>query len=591
MFIKVTKSGPRSYAQLVESFRNDEGQPRQRTICTLGRLDSGGDVDKLISSLRRAQGHDSSADEPRVNPLEGLRFIDSRSAGDVWALSQLWRSLGFDDLASAWRRSKVELDVLACLRTIVLNRLCDPGSKLGVLRWLDTVALPTGFGFARESPTHQHLLRAMDVLDDHSEAIGERLAGLMRPLIDQDLSVVFYDLTTVQAEGASTVTDDVRAFGRGKSGLVERQFMLSLVQTAEGLPIAHEVHPGNTAEAKTLLPMITALLARYPLKRVVLVADRGLLSVANLDALAALQATLRTQGRDVAVDYILAVPASRYGDFAESLGAMAALEPSDSPWVGETQWTTPDGATGLTAATDLKGAASRRLVVAHDPEAAARRTRQRQATIDELIALGQQWSGKLDQQDTGKRSKGKPLSDSGAKARFYHAVRDASLAHVIKVDLKAQVFTYTVDEERQRYLELLDGKLLLVTNTDASAAEVVQRYKSLADIERGFRVLKSDIEIGPVYHRLPRRIRAHSLICFIALILYRVMRMRLKASGRDESPTRLLEQLRRVQQQTVQTADGQTLSGLTDMAPAQKSLFAALDLPLPMPTDLIKPDL
>ena len=210
-------------------------------------------------------------------------------------------------------------------------------------------------------------------------------------------------------------------------------------------------------------------------------------------------------------------------------------------------------------------------MVAHDPEAAARRTRQRLACIDELIARGQQWSGKLDQQDAGKRGKGKPLSDSGAKARFYHAVRDASLAHGVKVDLKAQVFTYTVDEERQRYLELLDGKLLLVTNTDAPAAEVVQRYKSLADIERGFRVLKSDIEIGPVFHRLPRRIRAHSLICFMALILYRVMRMRLKASGREESPTRLLELLRRVQQQTVQTADGQTLSGLTELVPAQLS--------------------
>jgi ribose 1,5-bisphosphokinase PhnN len=77
----------------------------------------------------------------------------------------------------------------------------------------------------------------------------------------------------------------------------------------------------------------------------------------------------------------------------------------------------------------------------------------------------------------------------------------------------------------------------------------------------------------------------------MALILYRVMRMRLKASGREESPTRLLEQLRRVQQQTVQTADGQTLSGLTELLPTQKSLFAALNLPLPTPTDLIKPSL
>jgi transposase len=165
------------------------------------------------------------------------------------------------------------------------------------------------------------------------------------------------------------------------------------------------------------------------------------------------------------------------------------------------------------------------------------------------------------------------------------------LAHLIKVDLKAQAFTYTVDEERRRYLELLDGKLLLVTNTSEPAADVVKRYKSLADIERGFRVLKSDIQIGPVYHRLPQRIRAHSLICFIALILYRVMRMRLKASNAEESPTRLLEQLRRVHQQTVHTADGQKLSGLTEITAPQKSLFAALDLPQPTPTDLAKPRL
>ena len=129
-------------------------------------------------------------------------------------------------------------------------------------------------------------------------------------------------------------------------------------------------------------------------------------------------------------------------------------------------------------------------------------------------------------------------------------------AHLIKVNLQAEAFSFTLDENKRRYLELLDGELLLVTNTDAPAAEVVQRYKSLADIERGLRVLKSDIEIGPVYHRLPQRIRAHALLCFMVLILYRVMRMRLKANARAESPTRLREQLQRVHQQTVRTADG-----------------------------------
>ena len=106
-------------------------------------------------------------------------------------------------------------------------------------------------------------------------------------------------------------------------------------------------------------------------------------------------------------------------------------------------------------------------------------------------------------------------------------------------------------------MEQLDGKLLLVTNTDEPVDAVVQRYKSLADIERGFRALKSDIEIGPVYHRLPKRIRAHALVCFLALILHRVLRMRLRQANRQESPVRLLEQLKRVQQQAAATADGQ----------------------------------
>lgn len=569
MFIKVTQSGQRRYAQLVESFRNEEGKPRQRTVCTLGRLEAGGEVDTLIAALQRARGI-----TPAPSALDGLRFTDSRHAGDIWALSELWRSLGFDGLASAWRQSKAQVDVLSCLRLMVFNRLCDPGSKLGVLRWLETVALPTGTGVVSE---HQHLLRAMDVLDEHSDKLGNRLATLMRPLIDQDLSVVFYDLTTVAVTGQTDLDDDVRAYGLAKSGLIERQFMLSLVQTAEGLPIAHEVHPGNTAEAKTLLPMIRGLLARYPLKRVVLIADRGLLSTANIEELDKLQAQLKKDGRNVAVEYILAVPAARYGDFAEDLKKLNATQNTGQEWCAETRWN------------------DSRLVVAHDPIAAARRTAARDKTMAELLKLGQQCSGKLDAQDesksTGKKNKtkGRPMSDSGTKARFYHAVKDAHMAHLIKVDLKAELFSYTVDEDKKRYLELLDGKLLLVTNTRAAAAEVVQRYKSLADIERGFRVLKSDIEIGPVYHRLPQRIRAHALICFMALILFRVMRMRLKMAKRSESPTTLLESLKRIHQQTVATSDGKTLTGLTEITPAQKSLFAALELTTPTPSDLAKP--
>ena len=579
MFIKVTNSGGRRYAQLVESYRNEAGQPRQRTLATLGRLEPGGDVDRLIDALGRAQGRDNAVGGS--TRITGLRFLEARAAGDVWALWQLWSALDLEGLALAWRRSRTELDVLACLRAMVFNRLCDPASKLGVLRWLDTVALPHGFGFDAGLPEHQHLLRAMDVIDDHAEAINQRLAVLMRPLIDQELSVVFYDLTTVKVHGETLVDGDVRDFGKSKDGGVARQFVLSLVQTADGLPIAHGVHPGNTAEAKTLLPMIRSLLERWPLKRVVLVADRGLLSLNNLQELAQLQAALDAAGRGVRLEYVLAVPAARYGEFKAELQSLDAAHDTAAAWVDEMRWITGDEKDPADPPRE------HRLVVAHDPVVAQRRSHARREQMRELIALGQQWGGRLDDQDAGQRRRGRPLSDSGAKARLYHAVKDANLAHLIKVDLHSELFQFTVDEERLQYLERLDGKLLLVTNTDAPAEEVVQRYKSLADIERGFRALKSEIEIGPVYHRLPRRIRAHALVCFLALILHRVLRMRLKASNRQESPGRLLEQLRRIQHQTAQTGDGQLLRGLTELGAAQKELFAAIGLPIPTPDGVV----
>jgi len=161
---------------------------------------------------------------------------------------------------------------------------------------------------------------------------------------------------------------------------------------------------------------------------------------------------------------------------------------------------------------------------------------------DERIAAlerdAAQWAEKLDAQEAGQKHPGKKLSDAGTIARFYKAVADAHLAHIIKVNLASEVFTYEIDERALRRARLMDGKLILVSNVpDSPPAEIVARYKALADIERGFRVLKSEIEIAPVFHRLPDRIRAHALICFLALLLYRVLRLRLKARSPAASST------------------------------------------------------
>ena len=556
MFIKLTRSGERTYAQLVESFRDEHGKPRQRTVATLGRIDErGGQVDSLLDGLLRAKGRPVATG----GDLQ-VRFESALCLGDVWALDALWHELGFNALGAVFRRARFSTAVEQAIRVMVFNRLCDPESKLGVLRWLQTVSMP-GIDVAKLS--HQHLLRSMDALMDHQQAVDDCVAQLLRPLIDEDLSVVFYDLTTIRAEGHSQQDGDVRHFGMSKEGVIARQFMLGVVQTADGMPIYHEVFDGNTAEAPTLEPTLKKVLARYPhIRRLIVVADRGLLSLDNVEALTKLHVA-----GDRPLEFILAVPGRRYGEFVDLLAPMSArMARTTDEVVEEAQWQ------------------GHRLVVAHNPVRAAEQTQERLARIHALEERAAQWASKLDAQDAGQVHRGRKLSDSGAKARLFHEVSDAHLARIIQVDLKSDLFAYEIDDAALARAQLMDGKLMLITNVrDMTANEVVRRYKSLADIERGFKVLKSEIEIAPVFHRLPERIRAHASICFMALILYRVMRQRLKSAGHSASPETALAQLRRIQRQRVCINQGEPISGISNINRDQAELLSAMNLRKPTP--------
>ena len=256
--------------------------------------------------------------------------------------------------------------------------------------------------------THQQLLRSMDALMDHQNEVDAVVAGLLRPLLDHDLSMVFYDLTTIRSEGLVTVEKDVRKFGLAKEGLIARQFMLGVVQTAEGLPIYHEVFDGNASETKTLLPTVTKVLTRFPgVRRLILVADRGLLSLDNLESL---QAIRLNSGQTL--EFIIAVPGRRYHEFADLLGDFhrEVCTPASEEIIGELAWN------------DL------RLVVAHNPVRAAVQTQRR----------------------------GRKLLDRGAKARFHHAVCEAHLSKILKIDLAAQWFSY---DRRSALAERMDGIL------------------------------------------------------------------------------------------------------------------------------------
>jgi hypothetical protein len=547
MYTKITRSGGRQYLQLVEGYRNEEGKVRHRVVANLGRLEdlTPARLDPLINGLNRAIGRSD-------NTAFSVEIESSKAYGNVFALHELWNDLGFDRaLGRAMRSGRRRIDADALVRAMVFNRLCDPTSKLGCLRWLDTVAMP-------EMPTrieHHHLLRAMDALMDNVDRVEAELARQIRPLVDRDLTIVFYDLTTVRIHGEGEVEDDLRAYGMNKEvGGIARQFVLGVVQTAEGLPLMHTVHPGNVAETKTLQAMLATVLERFPIERVILVADRGLLSLDNIGALTDLA---KEGGRTL--EFILAVPARRYAELVDTFRALTF----DDAGLAEASF------------------AGHRLIADHDPLRAEEQTARRRARIAELEAMAEKMVAKPDAQDAGKTAKGRRASDRGAYSRFCRAVAEAEMSRFLKPDFTADRFSWSVDEAAVAEAQLFDGRLALITNApDLTPADAVIRYRALADIERGFRVLKSDIEIAPVHHRPPDRIRAHALICFLALVLYRVMRMRLKAKGHAASPRTALDLLERIQQHVARIGPA-TKTTLTRQQPEQLDLFEALSLKTP----------
>lgn len=171
---------------------------RQRVIAALGRLGQvrEGKGDALLNGLLRASG------KPTLEAGAGaVAFAPALSVGDTWVLHALRHQLGFADaFHRLLRRHRRQFDAEHLLRVMVFNRLCDPESTLSVLRWLEGTRVPE---VDLAAVTHQHLLRTMDTLKACTEALEATLSAQLRPLIDQEILLVFYDLATIRTEGAT----------------------------------------------------------------------------------------------------------------------------------------------------------------------------------------------------------------------------------------------------------------------------------------------------------------------------------------------------------------------------------------------------
>ena len=278
MFIRIAKQkrGDKVYRhlQIAESFRDPaKGKaPRTRIIAHLGTVEGLGEeqIEKLIAGLQRAIGKEPAA------PTE---LLFARDFGDVHAVSGVWDLLGLSAALDQCRiagRSCAAVSEL--VKMLVVNRLCDPCSKLALLDWLESVE------YEGAAPSYHQLLRAMDRLIRVKDAAEVRIA--QRLLAEGEaLDLVFYDITSTYFEGERSLgEEDFRRYGYSRDHRFDRrQVVIGMVMTRSGIPLCHHVFPGNTVDKVTVSAVVADLQQRFRLGRVIFVGDRGMLSDANLE--------------------------------------------------------------------------------------------------------------------------------------------------------------------------------------------------------------------------------------------------------------------------------------------------------------------
>lgn len=543
MFIRIAKQsrGNKVYRhlQIAESFRDPAkgNAPRTRILVQLGTVEGLGEeqIQKLIAGLQRAIGQETSPPE----------LLLARDFGNVYAVGQVWDALDLSSiLDSCGITGRSSLDVAGLIRMLVVNRICDPCSKLALLDWLESVESSP----EQTVPSYHHLLRAMDRLISIKEKAEPLIA---RKLIAdaEALDLVFYDITSTYFEGdRSLVEDDFRRYGYSRDHRFDRrQVVVGMVITREGIPLCHHVFPGNTADKATVVQIVQDIKNRFNLKRVIFVGDRGMLSDANLSRILTEE-----------LGFIVAHPLRRNAYATEVIGKLKKTfdQTSDEEQYQEEE------------------RESVRFVVAWSPKISAETRSNRQERIKKADA----WIKEIEKKLANPSGRGKKPTVQGAYDRIRDYLRDKGLLSLYDLDCNNGQLKIKKNRKAIIWEETIDGILMLeTTDRKLPAEEIVKKYKELAEIERGWRTLKSSLLLRPVYHWTEQRIRAHIFICMLALQIERWMRNRLKTI----SVRKALQSLQQIKVGDL-TVNGKAVKMTTQPTVEQKEILQKLGVkPIP----------
>jgi len=447
---------------LRESYRDENGKVKKRTLANLSCLDPG-----LIELMRRHM-----KGETFVAFGEAFTIIDSKAHGHVDAVLEAMRRLKIAELIDP-KPGPERNQVMA----MIAARILAPHPKLSTLRFWRTTTLPGELDV--QGVDDDDLYSAMDWLLERQARIEAELAK--RHLRKGD--AVFYDLSSSYYEGAQCPLAEYGYSRDKKRG--KRQVNYGLVADKDGRPISINAWPGNISDASTFMPTVEKIRDDFGVSEVVLVGDRGMLSSKNIDE-------LREKEH---VGWITALRSSSLRDLVEQSGFQLGLFDEHNLF----EFTAPEYP-------------GERLIACRNPFMATKRARVRQ----ELLSVTEKDLSKIRDRVAAGRLK--------AAGKIGLAVgrvidRRKMQKHFI-LEISDGHFDFRRNEESIAGEAALDGIYVLRTSVGSGkldATECVRQYKKLSQVERAFRTMKMvDLQIRPIHHRLEGRVRAHIFLCMLS---------------------------------------------------------------------------
>jgi transposase len=511
------------YIRLVESLWN-EGSPRHRIVCNLGRKD-------LLAShaealLRILKG------EPKPKK-EKAEAIGAWDWGVMVVARHFFAELGLQQIIDRLaKRGRNRGELADRALALVANRLSHPTSEHGIARWLETdyVCDRAGRRWLAEWREEGERLASgrprvrvkdrqlrqwygtLDRLAVHKKEIEKELFVRLRNLFSLHVDLVFYDLTSTYFEGRGPV--GLAKHGHSRDGKPRNRQVLVGVVMIDGWPIAHHVFEGNKRDCSTVEAVLKDLEQRFGLCRVVFVGDRGMVTSKNIDWLRSSQ-----QG------YVVGLNRRRRPEVLEYLERATGPWQECRPGIGAGEKAEVPKTLVQEVASEKPGV---RVFVVHSDERMsyerAEREKSQQRVREELDALKERVA-------TGKLKAPEKIGAAAAAILGRH--------HGFRYydwQLKDGQFRYFEHPVNFKQEQALEGKYLIQTEeVNISALQAVEIYKELSEVERAFAELKDVIEMRPIYHQKASRVQAHIFVASLAFLLDRALEKKLKSTGLDLS--------------------------------------------------------